>query len=534
MDELAWLLAGLLVASLVCNLPAFVCMPLDADPAQYDLCAYALTQGGVLYRDAFDTNLPGMPWLHLAVRTVFGWGSEALRAADALVVAAVVALLVGWLPAGASPRARWGTALVLAAFYGTTSEWCHAQRDVWMLLPTLLALGCRRRQVRLLCDPAGGPPRAWLSVAEGVCWGAAFWIKPHIALAALAAWLVGAVAAWRAGVGVRTLARDALGVVGGGLLAGAPGTAWLVASGAWPSFWEVVSGWNREYVFHDFNEELRWMVLAGFLVRFFPWVLLHGLAVPVAVGELRRAGRPGADPAGPLLAAVYLAWLAQVVFLQHLFDYVHLPPLFLGITLLCRRGASAAAGALERPALVALLAVCVVFRGVGVTANRVEVWGRCLREGSTTELRDRLSMLPRMSWKDLDGVEEFLRAQRLGDGELMCLGNRAIPLHISLGSRPATRYFLMQLVLRVFKSHRDQIYAELATSRQRFVVLDVVFTRWKVRDASGNPVRVDPRWDDPDGAPFTADRLVFRSGRYAVYALDGPSTRAWVEEHVEF
>lgn len=535
-DRPAWLLAGLLAVFLVGNLPAFIRMPPDADTAQYDLCAHVLTHGGVLYRDAFDTNLPGMPWLHAAVRASLGWSSEALQAVDVVVVGSLVVLLVGWLPAGASPRACLGTALVLVAFYGTTSEWCRAQRDVWMMLPALLALGLRRIQVRRSCDPmTWGRPWPWLPVAEGVCWGAAFWIKPHVALAALAAWLVGVVAVWRAGGSrVRRLALDALGLLSGGLLAGVPGTAWLVASGAWPSFWDVVSGWNREYVSHDFNENLRWIALAGFAIRFFPWLVLHALAVPAALRELRHAGHRVNDPTGPLLAVVYLAWLAQVVFLQHLFDYVHIPPLLLGITLLCRRVAVATSGELERRALVALLGVCVVFRGGVVTADHLEVWGHCLREGSSPALRDRLSMLPRMNWQDLDGVEEFLRGQGLGDGELTCLANRALPLHLRLGSRPATRYFLMQLDLRVFRDHRDQIYAELAASRQRFVVLDVGFTCWKVRDAAGSWTRSEPRWDDLDRAPFTADRLVFRAGRYAVYALDGPSTRAWVEEHVEF
>ena len=43
-------------------------------------------QGDVLYRDALENNLPGMLWLHVAVRSLLGWSSEVLRLVDLLVV----------------------------------------------------------------------------------------------------------------------------------------------------------------------------------------------------------------------------------------------------------------------------------------------------------------------------------------------------------------------------------------------------------------------------------------------------------------
>ena len=82
-----------MVSLLTAALPLFLCLPLWADATHYDLCARNLLRGGVLYRDLFDMNLPGMVWLHAAVRSLAGWRSETLRTADMLVVTAVAALL---------------------------------------------------------------------------------------------------------------------------------------------------------------------------------------------------------------------------------------------------------------------------------------------------------------------------------------------------------------------------------------------------------------------------------------------------------
>src|SRR5437879_5514981 len=83
----AGLPAGLLLLLLAVHLPAFLRMPLDTDVTQYDLCARTVLRGGVFYRDALDTNLPGMLWCQMAIRSLAGWSSEALRVADAALVA---------------------------------------------------------------------------------------------------------------------------------------------------------------------------------------------------------------------------------------------------------------------------------------------------------------------------------------------------------------------------------------------------------------------------------------------------------------
>src|SRR5262249_35227644 len=150
-----------------------LCMGLDSDATQWDLCTRTVLHGGVLYRDAFENNLPGMLWLHAAVRSLLGWSTAALRAADLLLVAAAVWLLVRQVPAAAGSAARVGLAAVLALFYFSTSEWCHCQRDTWMLPAALLALTLRQRQARRLTERA---VTGWAFV-EGVLWGSAFWVK---------------------------------------------------------------------------------------------------------------------------------------------------------------------------------------------------------------------------------------------------------------------------------------------------------------------------------------------------------------------
>jgi hypothetical protein len=513
--RLAWWCAGLLAALLVIHVPAFLCLPLDADVSEWDLCARTVLRGGTFYKDALENNFPGMLWLHLAIRPVVGWTSEAMRAVDLAVVAAIVVLLLRWLPAGASAAARLATAGALAALYLSASEWCHCQRDTWMLLPALLALELRRRQVHLLLTPSRPSPAfALRPVLEGLLWAAGFWIKPFIAVPALLCWLAAArqVAVTTPGRG-RWLALDGVLWLVGGLLAAAAGCAWLMATGAWDSFWEVMS-WNRQYVVHDISGGERWLVLAGFALRLSPWLLVHLVALPLACRELYRANRPD----GSLLSALYIGWLIQAAALQHLYDYVHVPALLLGLTVLCRHIAASVASP-ARTTLAALLLMAVALRLAGLTAQRLALWDRCVREGSSTALCDHLSLLPRTNWAELEGVRVFLQERGVQDGELTCYSMRTLPLYLELGVRPSTRYFLLENVLTIFGEQRGRIVADLAASGQRYFVCDLKTTSWR----SGH---------GPGEVRFPENAILYQSGRYAVFALDGRSMPAWLEEHV--
>ncbi len=372
-SALAW---SLLVLLLVTNVPLFLCMPLTDDAAMYDL------------------HLPGVIWLHAAVRGTLGTSSLALRAVDLLLFTTFVAFSRPWLASYGVTRATqaWSV-LVLFVCYFSLSEWCHCQRDLWLLVPGLAGLTLRRRQIERLrmasrCTPTRNASERAASWAflEGLCWGAGVWLKPMIVLPAGCCWMLSAldVHNWR-----RSLV-DLLGLLSGGLLIGGLGVAGLVWSGAWPYFVTTLVDWNPRYVAAA-REQWTFARFAAMQVRFFPWQLLHLAAVPIALSafkrqtqdcwrsrkveksaEYRSKGRKvekstsrigdTPDSSSPglfdlstlrLFSLFYLAWLVQSYWLQHLFDYVHAPALLLAIVVVAasfaRRAAEPSAANVDAP-----------------------------------------------------------------------------------------------------------------------------------------------------------------------------------------
>ena len=82
-----WILTLVLVGSQV---PIFVQQTLTPDTVLYDLQARCLLNGGVLYRDILEPNLPGIVWIHAIVRSFIGWLSMALLVFDLFVVLAKI------------------------------------------------------------------------------------------------------------------------------------------------------------------------------------------------------------------------------------------------------------------------------------------------------------------------------------------------------------------------------------------------------------------------------------------------------------
>ncbi|MBV9125597.1 MAG: hypothetical protein JO112_19785 [Planctomycetes bacterium] len=549
LDGALWFL---LIGLLVINLPAFLCMGLDGDASLHDLVARKLIQAGIhaTHLAWYETNLPGMVWLHVLVRLLLGWRSEMLRLADFVVVAGIVSLLVSWVPASpAAGRARLALAIVLFSYYFSMSEWCHCQRDVWMLLPALGALSLRRRQLRLLTGSGfrRGPLLA-CALLEGFLWGAAFWIKPFVAVPALCCWLLTACLTWRtAPHRSGKLLLDGMGVLGGGLLAGAAGCAWLLKSGAWPSFVQMIFVWNREYVNADIAGEAGWLYTLGFLTRFFPWLLVHAIAVPEALQQalgirhwafVRRRSvtsttacerMPNAQCLMP--AVFYLGWLFQAVLLQHLYDYVQVPPVLLGLAVVVC-GVVTSPRPVARRLVLGFLLVCVLLRFPALCVERAALWSQCVREGSTASLRDRLRLYPKISYTDLEHVGNYLRQQDLKDGELTCFSMQTVPLYLDLNLKPSTNYLFLQFGLLFFSQHRDEMLAAWSSSPQRFLVCDLEGPRMaalKKTLGGGDDSLLDA--DAPVLASYPwKDRIVFRSGRYVVFRLSGPESSQWLAD----
>jgi hypothetical protein len=519
-----WSGALALLLVLGAGVPLFLRMPLWADPIQYDLAARNVLGGGVHYRDISDVNLPGMVWVHIAIRGLLGWSFVALRAADLVLVAGVVWLLVGWWGSDRfSGAARLWTSALLFAFYLSTSEMCHAQRDTWLLLPALSALYVRRRRLGPLTADRLATRRVALSgIAEGLLWGAAFWIKPHVAVPALACWLLSVIVLVRTTRGAwRRLLIDTSWVLLGALLIGAAGTVWLWLSGAWPYFVESCFVWTRGYYAHSppFLPRTR-----DLLTRFFPWGCLHLAALPLAIWTVVRTcvGPIRNAPAGlqALLAAGYLGWCFQVHFLQLPHEYAWVPPTLLAITVLCGQVLAAGQAPVSRFAL-ALFAVIALSGHPMLASGRLDLWPGCWQGGKSAVLRDRLTLATnpnRPSWQELEQVTAFLRGQHVQDGELTCNPASTQALLMGLGVRPATRYVNYDVMVSYFPERVEPIRQELSASRQRFVVSDL-----DVFDLSPPPGK--PGSEDVSRAFPWTEPVVFRTRRYVVHRVTGPVGR---------
>jgi hypothetical protein len=451
----------------------------------------------------FENNLPGMLLFQAPIRFVLGWRSEVIRLADLLVIASCFWLLVRSLPV--TTVGKWAAGFVLFAFYLSTNEWCHSQRDSWMLWPALLAFQLRMAT----CEPPSGNGSTSLvsTSIEGFLWGVAVWFKPHVLVPAFSCWLASVVL-----LRGKNVLRQSISLLLGGMLAGAAGLTWLWTSGAWADFWDILLVWNREYVGHDCTEGHRALVWLGLGIRFFPWMLAHLIAVPLALARLREITKPQADREMILLSALYFGWLVQVVTLQHAFDYPHVPLLLLALALLCREIAQRASARLLSQAF---LVFCVLIRLTPLTVDRLPLVATCLQQGSTPELRDRLSLFPRIDWRSLSQVQSFLRESNVQDGQLSCLNMGPAALYLQLDQLPATRYVVLENDLALFPNQRPRIYEELAKSSQQFLVVDVERATWK-----------------DNTPPPSDDQVVFVAGRYRVYALKGDEMRAWVETHL--
>lgn len=478
------------------------------------MAARNILRGGVHYRNVFDTNLPGIDWSMAAIRRICGWSYEVLRVWDLLIVAALTLLLARIARrAGASNAAVAWFAAAVALWYPFTSEFNHCQRDVWMLLPASIAVWLR----------VSGRS----SILEGFAWGLAVWFKPHVLIPAAAVW----------SISLRFRSGNLGGVLLGGTIAGLIGVAWLVATDAWPYFIDVFTRWNPEYVLDGIIQTVPFK--ASYLIWCFqPWGFVHLAAIPLAVLGLRSR-----EPAArTLLAALYLGWLVQVVFLQKPFDYVQVPAMILAFAVVSSRGWSVGFPYL---AWFAALALAIQITGVDAALerfhegsrflrierhpasdpHRMALWPRCLKEGGTPELRVRLGAFTHThwgtNWENLHDVEQFLRTadEPPGDRELTCWHDSTHPLYLSLGIEPSTRFMHFGTVFPL-RGKLDEIRAEVIRSPQRYVVSDLLRVTRDPAKAYG-PLEEIPNWmPESEQKRFPWNQpIVFRSGRYVVHRI---------------
>lgn len=537
--RLEWLLAAGLTVLLVVNVPVFLCQHLTADAVIYDLQARCALDGGVLYRDIVEPNFPGAVWIHMAVRSLLGWSWLALRAVDLVCLAGIVGLIWRWLglPGEAPPRQRQ-LALCLAAFglYFSLSEWCHCQRDLWMLLPALAALHLRQHNLRRLlgietakaASVSISPGRLLL---EGILWGAAVWIKPH---AGIPAACVLATSLMLSGLSRRSLTSLAL-VVIGGLLAGFAGSTWLIATGAWPHFWEMQLVWNPIYL-QAGRQRMTWSWLGALWNSLAPWSWMHLCAAGTLIVVARRcaAHRLLPQPGAPqsewsvrllLLGSLYAGWMLQVLALQHPFAYVHVPGLILALALVAMWRLPVEHQPAVRAGILAI-GVLALLCSPALHPQRLAAWTVCLRNGPTPQTHSHVQMEIQPDWKTLGPVLDYLRSLDLQDGELVVYSGRLIHVYSELGLRPPTRFVYLDVLTHLFRQRNEEISQSLQRAPIRYIVssfredgLAEEAIRGPTDPATGLPVEF------PAGRlsqfPYSQP-VVFRSGEYAVYRVSRP------------
>ncbi len=505
--------------------PLFLRMPLTNDAILFDLQTRLFSEGAVPYRDVLEPNLPGVFWIHSTVRGVLGNSSEALRLFDLIVITAVTWLFGGLLmkTGGTSRSAMWLSVAVLTFYLGAT-EWCHCQRDTWLLLPILAATWLRLR--RLGRDL---PAAAAMSFAEGLLWGAGLWLKPYAALVAVAVWLV----TLRGFRSPRQGLIDTAWVLLGGLVAGVSGITWLVQTDAWPYWLETIRQWNPRYLAAG-REHWVWPRFKAMAWRMQPWFALHLFALPLAVFTLRqlwqRPRNPMCAPVGEssrlVLPAVYLATVAHVFLLQHLFDYVHAPAVILAVGVVGTWLSQPNRSPRWRVAVLAF-GLLILTSSPIFHRQRVRLWWACVTQPSSPKLQDRLALLANPSRSHIERVAEFLRKQAPRNGEVCVYNSDLVGLYQRLELRPPTRYVYLFELLTYFPDQRRAIISSVANSGHRFVVTDLASCGMPLSQALAvgpdGPTAPPPAYHAMSRRNYPwSHPVIFRSGTYLVHEITEP------------
>ncbi len=520
-----WLCLLLLLALAI---PLFVRMPLTNDTEVYDLQAAGYRAGGVLYRDFLEPNLPGVIWIHLAVRGMAGDAPETMRLFDLLVFAASTTLagrLV--MRAGGTLTAAIWTVLGMAAFYLTCSEWCHCQRDIWMLYPALSAVSVRLSSLSV----TGWQHRYNRSLLEGLCWGAAVWLKPHVVIPGLLVWVVSLRYLPRRGL----IIPDVLGLLTGGLLMGGMGVVWMMQSGCWPAFLETLREWNPAY-FRAGRAHWTPPRFVAMLIRQGPWSLLHLIVLFIIarlfVGRIRTRETSAANVAvRETVAALYLGWMTQALFLQHLFDYVHAPTILLALLLVATQTVSAIPAMTWAPRAWVAFALVAAVTSPLLRAERLSLWTACWQRDISPAVRDQFAYFPNPDREDLARIAAYLRAEHVTGRDVCFYNSDFVSLYRQLDLLPPVRYTYFFETIQFFPERRRAILNELQQSPHRFVVTDLVSVGMPRRDAEvvgpDGPLQPPPayRRAPREVYPWSCP-VVFRAGTYLVHRVPDSSSTA--------
>ena len=535
-----WAVPALL---LMLQLPVFLQMPLTPDAVLYDLQARCLMQGGVLYRDIVEPNLPGVVWIHTIIRSIFGESDQVLRVFDLVIVLSITGILCRIAAERTDSRQLQHTSMAVLAslllmFYLGISEWCHCQRDTWMLLPCLLAVATRKlcchklgqgdSQRALTLGSNAGRTFLLLALLEGSLWAVAFWIKPFIAIPAIAVML----ASWSQFSSSKAWLKHSGYLIVAGATVGLLGILWMVNSGCWTYFAEMLTSWNGDY-FQAGRSRWNLERFQAHASRFWPWVLFHLPAIVISVRNRRS-----------LLCACYLGWLLQAVLLQQLFDYVHVPGVILAIAICVRAmteqlyGAHTAAASQARSEAaprfafspVSCVASVIVIMSVvssvfGIQSRLAYVqpcYSACVYGALSTDVRDSISQSPFPCWAELEPLIDHLRRLNVSDRELLAYNGNLIHLYPQLKFDPPTRFVYLDVLARCFPRRRVEMLQEVERRHVRYVVANLREDGWEDEVPSSHLL---PAALEASRAelffPYN-QRPIFRSGSYVLFQVDSP------------
>ncbi len=507
--------------------PLFVRMPVTNDAQMYDLQVRLLNQGGVLYQDILEPNLPGVVWIQSLVRHFGGMSSETLRVFDLLVFLSVACLIHRWLAfAQWSPASRLWVVIAMLFYYVSQSEWCHCQRDGWLLLPVWGALTFRLGVIHRQQSNAGTASAIFgLAFLEGLCWGVGVWLKPHVVIPAALVWITGCLIA-RPG---KRVLPDFAGLLLGGLVVGGLGVGWMIQHQCWAAFWDTARNWNPRY-FAAGREHWTLVRFLGMSIRLSPWMLLHLPALMIAARALLSVFSSQETDRGTvckaLLSACYLGWLVQALFLQHLFDYIYAPTILLAL-LLVAFWVQAQWNETWCRTLVIVFAGIAVWVSPFAKFQRVKLWQTCLSTKATPKLYSQLAVLPNPKWLAMQKVIAFLQEQNVQHKDVGCFQSDLVSLYNQMDLLPPTRFVYVYELLVFFPDRQKEILLTLKETPHRFIVTDTLsgqLPREQIEKLLSEEFQnslkkpLGKKRAYPWGHP-----IVFRAGNYLVHQVVEPS-----------
>lgn len=291
------------------------------------------------YRDLHETSFPGSFLLYGLITRITGYSVTAYNITHMVLFAGLCTCSYTLLQRIDKRMAIAATCL-FGSDYFFMHRSMHMQRDFLVLLFVIMAITAMTSRWKLL----------YRSLAAGLLFGIASAIKPHAALAAPFAVLVGAVMQIGTARNNRsddsrsgTLFRQcilAAGVsLGAFLLVWACITAYLVTSGSWPSFYSMLTEYMPLYqkmngIHIAISVEQRWEKALGWFSERF----LIG-AIPVIPALISCWKNPALGRQQKLLivllAMLWPVYIAYVSMSGKLWDYHQIPMNYFFSTLLC-------------------------------------------------------------------------------------------------------------------------------------------------------------------------------------------------------